>query len=129
MKKLSKLFSINSHIENEFSFVKNLSVPYDFDCACLYFSMALIREQKALDKEAEAMAKRKNFMAEVRKAEADFNEQIRVVESSLQDQQQGEMIKVFPFLTALSHFQLNFAICKKNLKTTSFILLLALLYC
>lgn len=53
-----------------------------------------IEEQKALDKEAEAMAKRKNFMAEVRKAEADFNEQIRVVESSLQDQQQGEMIKL-----------------------------------
>lgn len=51
-------------------------------------------EQKALDKEADAMAKRKNFMAEVRKAEADFNEKIRVVESSLQDQQQGEMIKL-----------------------------------
>lgn len=53
-----------------------------------------IEEQKALDKEADAMAKRKNFMAEVRKAEADFNEKIRLVESSLQDQQQGEMIKL-----------------------------------
>lgn len=53
-----------------------------------------IEEQKALDREAEAMAKRKNFMAEVRKAEADFNDQIRLVESSLQDQQQEEMIKL-----------------------------------
>lgn len=57
-------------------------------------SYAKFEEQKALDREAEAMAKRKNFMAEVRKAETDFNEKIRAVESSLQDQQQGEMIKL-----------------------------------
>ena len=81
MKILSKLFSINSHIENEFSLVKNLYVLYYFDCAWIYFSMYLIMEQKALNKEDEAMAKQENFMVEVRKAEVDFNEKIPVVES------------------------------------------------
>ena len=81
MKILSKLFSINSHIENEFSFVKNFYVLCDFGCAWIYFSMPLIWEPKALDKYDEAMAKQKKFMEESQKVKAYFNEKIHVVDS------------------------------------------------
>ncbi|KAH9301700.1 hypothetical protein KI387_013283, partial [Taxus chinensis] len=53
-----------------------------------------LAEEKALDRETEVMVKRKIFMEEVRKAEADFIAEIQGVESSLQAKQQEEMAKL-----------------------------------